>query len=137
MKFINVFTLILLIVGGLNWGLVGLFSFDLVAAIFGAGSGLARIVYILVGLSAAWQIVPLFIRWAPAISLPGRTDRTWEGPLVLLWAAILVTIIVFYPVNAVAALLLAPYLAWVSFAAALYMSIWRRNRSKPMLQGAR
>ncbi|WP_437411626.1 tryptophan-rich sensory protein [Sinorhizobium meliloti] len=55
----------------------------------------------------------------------------------MLWAAILVTIIVFYPVNAVAALLLAPYLAWVSFAAALYMSIWRRNRSKPMLQGAR
>jgi uncharacterized protein len=60
MKFINVFTLILLIVGGLNWGLVGLFSFDLVAAILGAGSGLARIVYILVGLSAAWQIIPLF-----------------------------------------------------------------------------
>ena len=59
MKLINVFTLILLIVGGLNWGLVGLFSFDLVAAILGAGSGLARIVYILVGLSAAWQIIPL------------------------------------------------------------------------------
>lgn len=59
MKFLNVFTLILLIVGGLNWGLVGLFSFDLVAAIFGAGSGLARIVYILGGLSAAWQIIPL------------------------------------------------------------------------------
>ncbi|RWD29828.1 MAG: DUF378 domain-containing protein [Mesorhizobium sp.] len=60
MKFINIFALILVIVGGLNWGLVGLFSFDLVAAIFGAGSGLARIVYILVGLSAAWQIIPLF-----------------------------------------------------------------------------
>lgn len=60
MKFINILTLILLIVGGLNWGLVGLFSFDLVAAIFGAGSALARIVYTLVGLSAAWQIIPLF-----------------------------------------------------------------------------
>ncbi|MCG5485525.1 MAG: DUF378 domain-containing protein [Sinorhizobium meliloti] len=59
MKFINVLTLILLIVGGLNWGLVGLFSFDLVAAIFGTGSGLARVVYTLVGLSAAWQIIPL------------------------------------------------------------------------------
>lgn len=59
MKFINIFTLILVIVGGLNWGLVGLFSFDLVAAIFGTGSGLARIVYVLVGLSAAWQIIPL------------------------------------------------------------------------------
>ncbi len=60
MKFINILTLILLIVGGLNWGLVGLLSFDLVAAIFGAGSALARLVYILVGLSAAWQIIPLF-----------------------------------------------------------------------------
>ena len=59
MKFINILTLILLIVGGLNWGLVGLFNFDLVAAIFGAGSALARLVYILVGLSAAWQVVPL------------------------------------------------------------------------------
>ncbi|GLS34617.1 DUF378 domain-containing protein [Mesorhizobium tianshanense] len=60
MKFINILTLIFVIVGGLNWGLVGLFSFDLVAAIFGAGSALVRIVYILVGLSAAWQVVPLF-----------------------------------------------------------------------------
>ena len=60
MKFINILTLILVVVGGLNWGLVGLFSFDLVAAIFGAGSALVRIVYILVGLSAAWQLVPLF-----------------------------------------------------------------------------
>jgi uncharacterized membrane protein YuzA (DUF378 family) len=46
-------------VGGLNWGLVGLFGFDLVAAIFGAGSALSRIVYVLVGLSAAWQMIPL------------------------------------------------------------------------------
>ncbi|MBB2684683.1 UNVERIFIED_ORG: hypothetical protein GGD47_002267 [Rhizobium etli] len=59
MKIINIVTLTLLIVGGLNWGLVGLFGFDLVAAIFGAGSALARIVYILVGLSAAWQVIPL------------------------------------------------------------------------------
>ena len=60
MKFIDILTLVLVIVGGLNWGLVGLFGFDLVAAIFGAGSMLSRLVYILVGLSAAWQIVPLF-----------------------------------------------------------------------------
>jgi uncharacterized membrane protein YuzA (DUF378 family) len=59
MKFINILTLILVIVGGLNWGLVGLFGFDLVAAIFGAGSALSRIVYVLVGLSAAWQMIPL------------------------------------------------------------------------------
>ncbi len=59
MKAINLVTLLLVIVGGLNWGLVGLFDFDLVAAIFGAGSLLARLVYILVGVSAAWQIIPL------------------------------------------------------------------------------
>ena len=60
MKFINIFTLVLVIVGGLNWGLVGLLSFDLVAAILGAGSGLARITYLLVGLLAVWQIIRLF-----------------------------------------------------------------------------
>ena len=59
MKAVNLVTLLLVIVGGLNWGLVGLFSFDLVAALFGAGSLLARVVYILVGVSAIWQIVPL------------------------------------------------------------------------------
>ncbi len=48
--------LILVIVGGLNWGLVGLFDFDLVAAIFGAGSTLSRIVYILVALAALYMI---------------------------------------------------------------------------------
>ena len=60
MKPLNLVTLILLIVGGLNWGLVGLSNFDLVATLFGAGSNLARIVYMLVGLSALWQLVPLF-----------------------------------------------------------------------------
>ncbi len=48
--------LVILIIGGLNWGLVGLFSFDLVAAIFGTMSVLSRIVYILVGLSALYAI---------------------------------------------------------------------------------
>lgn len=48
--------LILIVIGGLNWGLVGAFSFDLVAAIFGDMSVIARIVYILVGLSALYTI---------------------------------------------------------------------------------
>lgn len=52
--------MVLLIVGGLNWGLVGLFGFDLVAAIFGEMSALTRIVYVLVGASALWQLIPLF-----------------------------------------------------------------------------
>lgn len=60
MNAINVITLVLVIIGGLNWGLVGLFQFDLVAALFGGQDALlSRIVYILVGLSALWQIYPL------------------------------------------------------------------------------
>lgn len=48
--------LVLLIVGGLNWGLVGLFDFDLVAAIFGEKSALSRVVYAVVGLSALYVL---------------------------------------------------------------------------------
>ena len=59
MRSLNVITLVLLIVGGLNWGLVGLLDFDLVAAIFGDMSLLARIVYVLVGVAALYQIIPL------------------------------------------------------------------------------
>jgi uncharacterized membrane protein YuzA (DUF378 family) len=59
MKFLNVLTLALVIVGGLNWGLVGLLNFDLVAALFGAGSLRTHLVYVGVGLSAAWQVMPL------------------------------------------------------------------------------
>ena len=54
MKAINVAALLLIIIGGLNWGLVGLFNLDLIAAIFGGGSFLARLIYILVGLAAIY-----------------------------------------------------------------------------------
>ena len=60
MRAMNIVTLVLLIVGGLNWGLVGLFGFDLVAALFGEMSALSRIVYVLVGVSALWQLLVLF-----------------------------------------------------------------------------
>ena len=60
MRVLNTITLVLLIVGGLNWGLVGLADFDLVAALFGEMSALSRIVYVLVGASALWQLIPLF-----------------------------------------------------------------------------
>ena len=56
---LNKVTLLLLIVGGLNWGLVGLFDFELVAAIFGEMSVVSRIVYVLVGVSALAQGVAL------------------------------------------------------------------------------
>jgi len=55
MKGFDVTVAILLVVGGLNWGLVGLLNFDLVAAIFGDMSLVSRIVYLLVGLSAVYQ----------------------------------------------------------------------------------
>jgi uncharacterized protein len=49
-------TLILVMIGGLNWGLIGFFNFDLIGAIFGNMSGLSRIIYALVGLSAIWVV---------------------------------------------------------------------------------
>src|SRR4051812_16347356 len=49
---LDMIALILMIIGGLNWGLVGLFQFDLVAAIFGPMSAPARVVYVVVGLAA-------------------------------------------------------------------------------------
>ncbi|WP_050181751.1 DUF378 domain-containing protein [Domibacillus robiginosus] len=65
MKALDSIALILLIVGGINWLLVGLLQFDLVASIFGGQDALlARIVYILVGLSALYSLkfLPLINR---------------------------------------------------------------------------
>ena len=67
----NKLALALTIVGGINWGLVALFRFDLVAWIFGgSGSLLARIVYTLVGLAAVWCISLLFRDNAAAQTKP-------------------------------------------------------------------
>ena len=60
MHIISKLTLALLVVGGLNWGLVGVFRFDLVAALFGEMTLVSRLVYALVGASALWQLMPLF-----------------------------------------------------------------------------
>lgn len=60
MKALNLITLLLVIIGGINWGLVA-FDFNLVAALFGEDTALTNIVYALVGLSALWQLVP-FLR---------------------------------------------------------------------------
>lgn len=59
MKGLNLLAVILLVVGGLNWGLVGTTGFDLVRAIFGDMTLLSRIVYSLVGLAAVYQIATL------------------------------------------------------------------------------
>ena len=61
MMIVNKIALALIIIGALNWGLVGLFSFDLVAWISGgAGSVLARIIYVIVALAGIWCISLLF-----------------------------------------------------------------------------
>lgn len=49
--------IILLVVGGINWGLIGLFNLDLVATIFGEMSVLSRVVYIMVGISAIYVLI--------------------------------------------------------------------------------
>lgn len=55
--------LILVIIGALNWGLVGLFSFDVIAAIFGNSTAVvSRIIYTIIGLAGLWGITMLFRR---------------------------------------------------------------------------
>ena len=67
MRSFDVLAAILLVVGGINWGLVGFANFDLVASIFGNGSALARVVYALVGLCALYQALQwkaIRVRWS-------------------------------------------------------------------------
>lgn len=72
MKKLDVTAAMLLVVGGLNWGLVGFFGFDLVATIFGGQSALlSRVVYSLVGLCAVYQALSwksIQRRWDPSPS---------------------------------------------------------------------
>jgi len=79
MKKLDVIAAVLLIVGGLNWGLVALARFDLVAAVFGLDFGetnpVTRLVYGLVGLSAVYlatQLRALPRRWAVRSSTPAH-----------------------------------------------------------------
>lgn len=59
MQHLGLIVTILLIIGGLNWLLVGAMDMDLVANLFGAGSTLARVVYIIVGVAAIIRLVDL------------------------------------------------------------------------------
>lgn len=56
MKSLDMIGLILVIIGAINWGLIGLFSFDLVATLFGSMSTFSRIVYVLVGIAGLYSI---------------------------------------------------------------------------------
>lgn len=83
-----------------------------------AGAGLPLAAYALqLILNAAWS--PLFFGLH-------RPDLGFVG-IVLLWISIVATMVLFHPIHAVAALLLAPYLAWVTFASVLNFAIWRLN----------
>lgn len=69
MKTLDLLALILIVVGGLNWGLVGLAKFDLVANLLGGQeAALARIVYTLVGLAAILRL----LRWKAAPAAAAR-----------------------------------------------------------------
>ena len=74
MKSLDVIAAILVVVGAVNWGLVGLLQFDLVATLFGDMSAISRIVYLLVGLAGAFQA----IQWK-------AIQRRWSGSTS--WAA--------------------------------------------------
>lgn len=70
MKKLDVVAAALLLVGGVNWGLVGVAQFDLVAALFGELSPLSRVVYMLVGVSALYQAAQwrgMQRRWSDAV----------------------------------------------------------------------
>lgn len=56
MKVVNIIALLLVIIGAINWGLIGLFEFNLVDFLFGIGTALSRIIYVLVGISGLWCI---------------------------------------------------------------------------------
>lgn len=62
MKIIDTIALILVIIGAIVWGLIGLFNFNLVEAIFGNMTIISRIIYTLVGISGLWAIKLLFDR---------------------------------------------------------------------------
>lgn len=56
-RILNAIALTLVVVGAVNWGLIGFFGFDLVAALFGDMSGFSRVIYALVGLAGLYSIL--------------------------------------------------------------------------------
>lgn len=62
MKIVNAVALALIIIGGINWGLVGFFEYNLVDGLFGEGSVVARVVYGLVGVAALWKLAVVVTR---------------------------------------------------------------------------
>lgn len=83
-----------------------------------AGAAAPLSIYLLqLGLNAAWSAIFFGMR---------RPDLAFVE-IILLWLSIVATIAAFHPVNAAAAWLLLPYLAWATFAAVLNFTVWRMN----------
>lgn len=77
MSIINNVALILAIIGGLNWGAIGIFQFDIVAWVFGGqDSIISRIIYTLVGIAAVWCISLLFREEIVEPEKPDETEKT-------------------------------------------------------------
>ena len=84
-----------------------------------SGAPLAYAVFALqLALNSAWSWL-FFTLHSPAAAL---------ADIALLWAAIVGTLVLFWPVSATAGVLLVPYLTWVSFASGLNYALWRMNR---------
>ena len=81
-----------------------------------------KIALIIFGVQLLLNILWSFLFFAQRAPLAGFIE------IILLWIMILITILVFYPISKTAALLLLPYILWVSFASILNFSLWRLNR---------
>jgi uncharacterized membrane protein YuzA (DUF378 family) len=75
LKIVDCVAYVLLLIGALNWGLVGIFGFDLVATIFGEMAVVTRIIYVLVGLAAVYDILgfkTIWRRWGVHLRTPAH-----------------------------------------------------------------
>jgi uncharacterized membrane protein YuzA (DUF378 family) len=78
---IDVITYVLIVIGALNWGLIGFFEYNLVATMFGEMTVLTRMIYTLVGASAIYQLLSLpgiFRRWGTASRAAAARERERE-----------------------------------------------------------
>ena len=56
-NWLDIFALILIIIGAINWGLIGFFRFDLIASLFGQLSAISRIIYAIVGIAGIYSLI--------------------------------------------------------------------------------
>lgn len=66
MKALDAIALILVVIGGVNWGLIGLFDYNLVSALFGADSIVTRVIYVVVGIAAIYALISFLAKMSAA-----------------------------------------------------------------------